>query len=376
MKTLTTSLKALVDKGDLRFDPAQQQLAERLDHLLQNLNDYHPRRSLLGRKQPPPQGLYIYGDVGRGKSMLMDMFYARLNTNQKQRIHYHAFMQDVHHRINQWRTLSARERRRQNAYVRGAGDNPLPPIAKTIANQAHILCFDEFHVTDIADAMILSGLFSQLFARGVVVVMTSNRAPDTLYQDGLNRASFLPFITLIKQKMEIFTLDGDIDHRLRKLSLSSLYYTPLGKKTDKEMDKLWARLEGPEGTHPVKLEVGGRLVELLASGGTARASFAELCQTAKGAADYLAIARTFSTLFLENVPVMNTENESAARRFITLIDTLYEAKTNLVISAAAEPENLWVGDQSVFEFSRTVSRLMEMRSDEYLGAEHALLSAH
>lgn len=367
--TIEGELQRRVQAGELRADAKQLTAARQLDDLLARLEHYKPRRTLRGWAAPP-KGLYLWGGVGRGKSMLMDMFFNAAKTSPKSRVHFHAFMQDIHGRIAAWRKLSAKQRRTQPNYVRGAGDDPIAPAAKAIASEATLLCFDEFHVTDITDAMILSRLFTALFKRGVVVVATSNRAPDELYKDGLNRQLFLPFIELLKDQLDIFAFNGDEDHRLRKLNKAPIYYSPLGRKTDKSIETIWQRLIRPSVPLMQTLNVQGREIDLLSASGTARSSFSELCDRALGAADYLAIAKNFSTLILENVPIMGEENRNEAKRFVTLIDALYESKTNLVMSAAAEPDKLYPAGDGAFEFKRTVSRLIEMRSDEYIGHEH------
>ncbi len=375
---IEAKLLSNIDAGVLRADPRQKTTAKKLDDLLLRLDDYTPgrglkrklSRSLLSRTKPAPKGLYIWGGVGRGKSMLMDMFFAQAKTEPKSRVHFHAFMQDVHRRIGEWRKLSAKQRRARSEYVRGAGDDPIAPTAKAIAAGATLLCFDEFHVTDITDAMILSRLFTALFERGVVVVATSNRAPDDLYKHGLNRQLFVPFIDMLKSRLDVFELGGDEDHRLRKLSKAAVYYSPLGPDTDRQIEQVWQRLIRPAKPAVEILNIQGRKIEILAAGDTARASFYELCERPLGAADDLEIARRFTTLIVENIPVMAEDQRGAAKRFVTLIDALYEQKTKLVLSAAAAPDQLYqIGDGS-FEFKRTASRLAEMRSEDYLAQIH------
>lgn len=370
--SVTQFLQTQIASGQLREDAVQQRAAGALDDLLNRLDGYAPKRSLFGKFDPAPKGLYLWGGVGRGKSMLMDVFFDHLKSEKKSRVHFHAFMQDVHRRIGKWRKLDQKQRRAKPYHVRGAGDDPIAPTAKAIAYKANILCFDEFHVTDIADAMILSRLFTALFERGVVVIATSNREPDTLYKDGLNRQLFLPFIELLKQKLEIFDFDGDVDHRLRKLQRAPVYITPLGKTADESIEGAWIRLTRPATPKKIVLKVQGRELKILAAGGTARASFDELCSTALGAADYLALANHFSALVLENVPQMGAENRNEAKRFVTLIDALYETRTKLVLSAAVDPQELYQDGDGAFEFERTASRLIEMQSAEYLGAGHSL----
>lgn len=365
-------LQKQIDDGQLREDPVQLRAAMRLDSVLEQLESRAQARGWFSKKQVPPKGLYLWGGVGRGKSMLMDVFFGLVPTEQKQRIHFHAFMQDVHKRIHQWRKLTTKQRRASPDYVRGAGDDPIAPTAKALARQANVLCFDEFYVTDITDAMILSRLFTALFERGVIVIATSNRIPKDLYKDGLNRGLFLPFIALLSEKLEIFAFEGDVDHRLRKLQRAPVYYTPLGGETQQSIEKAWLRLTRPVKPAPVTLKVHGRELVLTAASGTARADFQDLCAQTLGAADYMEIALNFSTLILENVPTLGPENRNEAKRFILLIDALYEAKTKLILSAAAQPNQLYTQGDGAFEFERTVSRLMEMRSADYLGAGHIL----
>ena len=365
-------LSTKIDAGDLRPDAAQMDAALALDGLAQRLTDYSPKRSLFSRRKDAPKGLYIWGGVGRGKSMLMDVFYEQLPTARKSRVHFHAFMQDVHAQVFAWRKLDSKARKAHKSYVRGAGDDPIAPTAKAIAAQADILCFDEFHVTDITDAMILSRLFTALFARGVVVVATSNRAPDALYKDGLNRGLFLPFIELMKQKLEIFDFDGDEDHRLRKLQKAPVYHTPLGKAAADGLEAAWQDLTKLSPPEMMDIHIQGRTLSILASHDTARASFSDLCARALGAADYLELAQTFTTLILEDVPVMGADRRDQAKRFVTLIDALYETKTKLILSAETTPEKLYQDGDGAFEFERTVSRLMEMQSAAYLGHAHRL----
>ena len=365
-------LREQIFAGVLREDSVQILAAQKLDDLTRQLKNYPPKRGFLSKKIAPPQGLYLWGGVGRGKSMLMDVFFEHLPHDKKSRVHFHAFMQDVHAQIFAWRKLSRKQRKAQANYVRGAGDDPIASTAKAIALRANILCFDEFHVTDITDAMILSRLFTALFARGVIVVATSNRAPDALYKDGLNRQLFVPFIELLKQKMHVFAFVGDTDHRLRKLKRAPIYYTPLGKTASAGMEKAWQSLIRPSMPQDITLNIQGRTLTLQAVSTTARAHFYDVCGQALGAADYLTIANTFTAFILEDVPQMGPHNRDQAKRFVTLIDALYEAKTKLIISADAAPENLYTQGDGVFEFERTASRLMEMQSADYLGARHEL----
>ncbi|HHI89113.1 MAG TPA: cell division protein ZapE, partial [Hellea balneolensis] len=263
-----------------------------------------------------------------------------------------------------WRKLDKVARRRHRDYVRGAGDNPVAPVAKGIARDASLLCFDEFHVSDIADAMLLSRLFSALFDRGVVMVATSNRAPQDLYKDGLNRELFVPFIDLLGRRLDIVSLNGERDHR-RRAGQTQLYYTPLDQQTQAALETHWQKMCAGQKPEHKTLSVQGRTLDLLCAGGTGRADFATLCQTARGAADYLELTRHVSTLIVENVPVMGPDMAGAAKRFATLIDTLYEAGTRLIISAQAGPDGLYPQGVGSFEFARTASRLLEMCSQAY-----------
>ncbi len=356
----------------LHEDAAQRDAALALDDVSARLQAASKTRSWLGKAKPAVRGLYMWGGVGRGKSMLMDVFYDQLPGDHKRRVHFHAFMQDVHEHIHHWRALSPKQRKNQDNYVRGAGDDPIAPTAKALAKHASVLCFDEFHVTDIADAMILSRLFKALFARGVTVIATSNRSPDTLYKDGLNRGLFLPFIELLKEKMVIHEFADGMDHRLRKLQKAPVYYSPLSAQADKFVDAAWARLIRPATAKKTALKVQGRTLTLLAASGTARASFDDLCGAALGAADYLVIARTFTTLIIEHIPTLGPQNRNEAKRFVTLVDALYESKTKLIISAAAAPDKLYQKGNGSFEFKRTSSRLIEMQSVQYLGTRRRL----
>jgi len=269
--------------------------------------------------------------------------------------------------------LQKKERRQSDYFVRKSGDDPIAPVAKYIAETSKVLCFDEFHVTDIADAMILSRLFSALWERGVVVVATSNRIPDDLYHNGLNRALFEPFIEMMPEHMIIHEFEGETDHRLRQLTAAPVYYSPLGGGAEIAIEGAWNRLTGMAIARPTILKVQGReLVLENTAAGTARTTFDRLCGKPLGAADYLKLSHSFQTLILENVPKMGRDMRNEAKRFVTLIDALYETRTKLVMSAAAEPEKLYTDGDGSFEFERTVSRLMEMRSSDYLGSRRLM----
>lgn len=375
MPNTLSRYQALVDSGEISFDAAQAAVARRLSALNDRLADYRLARrksSALawlfsrGQKQEPVRGLYIWGDVGRGKTMLMDLFMEASPVRHKRRAHFHEFMADVHERIHAWRQkLKAGEVK---------GDDPIAPVAAALAEEAWLLCFDEFSVTDIADAMILGRLFGKLFEEGVVVVATSNVVPDQLYRDGLNRALFLPFIKLLQERMDVLKLDSRTDFRLEKLSGQPVWLTPEGAESDRAMDAFWSRLTGGVEGEATTLQVKGRQVPVPRQAhGIARFTFSDLCEKPLGASDYLAIAHAFHTVMLDRIPVMKgLDKRNEAKRFITLIDALYDNQVKLVASAGAEPNRLYLSESGTeeFEFHRTASRLIEMRSDEYLALPH------
>jgi cell division protein ZapE len=357
--------------GILLPDPAQAEAIEKLDRLGRALG----KPGWFGNGRPK-RGLYLWGGVGRGKSMLMDLFFETVTLKQKRRVHLHDFMLETHAFISDWRKLPPAERRRRPAYVRDAGDDPIAPAAKRVADQARLLCFDEFHVNQIADAMILGRLFEQLFDRGVTVVATSNRKPSDLYKDGINRQLFLPFIRRLEEELEVFELKAARDYRLERLTAAPVYYSPLGPEADAAMDAAFARLTAGSKATADMLDVGGRPLPVPRQAmGVARFSFEELCARPRGAADYLAIARHYHTVLIDRTPQMAHEQKNWAARFVTLIDALYEARTKLVMSAAAQPDELNTAKDGGFEFQRTASRLHEMRSAEYLGAERIEMDA-
>jgi len=352
--SVLAELKARIASGELTEDDAQLAAAVMLDDLLTRLSKPSRKMWFFSRRAAIPKGLYLWGGVGRGKSMLMDWFFEDAPTRNKQRVHFHAFMLDVHERINNWRKT-------------GDGD-PIGPVAKDIAEKAELLCFDEFHVTDITDAMILSRLFEALWGHGIVVVATSNRPPDDLYKHGLNRQLFEPFIEMMPKHLIIHEFAGETDHRLRQLQAAPVYYTPLGEAADAGIEAAWQRLTGAAKGRETVLTVQGReLVLKQTAAGTARTSFARLCANALGPADYLRLSHAFQTLILEDVPQLGPHNRNEAKRFVTLVDALYETRTKLVMSAEVEPSELYLKGDGVFEFERTASRLIEMRSAEYLG---------
>jgi len=365
-----------VDSGELDKDSNQERIVEHLDILCNQLKDYEGNAGffsrLVGRRQPVLKGAYIYGGVGRGKSMLMDLFFDVLECSNKKRVHFHEFMADVHGLIHQWR--------QQHKAGEVDGDDPIAPVAGKLAAEAKVLCFDEFIVNDITDAMILGRLFSALFDHGVIVVATSNRAPDTLYENGLNRALFLPFIEVLKQRLDILHLDHGVDYRMLHFEGLTTYYTPLGSDADDKIENAWQRLTGnAKGERQVLKILGRDLVVPASAHGVARFRYSDLCEKPLGAADYLKLARTFHTIILENIPQLNADRRNEARRFITLVDTLYDNGVKLVVSAATSPDNIYARGKERFEFDRTVSRLLEMQSQSYLGLghgdNHALINA-
>ena len=352
--TVLAQLRSRIASGELNEDDAQLDAAARLDDLLTRLEKPSGKPWFFSRRAATPKGLYIWGGVGRGKSMLMDWFFEDAPVKAKKRVHFHAFMLDVHERINRWRKT-------------GDGD-PIKPVAKEIAKEAELLCFDEFHVTDITDAMILSRLFEALWGRGIVVVATSNRPPEDLYKNGLNRQLFQPFINMMPEHLIIHEFAGATDHRLRQLQAAPVFYAPLGPEADAGIEAAWQRLTGCAKGRETVLTVQGReLVLKQTAAGVARTSFKRLCDNALGSADYLRLSHAFQTLILENVPKLGPHNRNEAKRFVTLIDALYETRTKLVMSAEVEPSELYIEGDGVFEFERTASRLIEMRSAEYLG---------
>jgi len=365
------AFRAMVAAGELAPDLSQQFVAERLQRLWGRLRGYDPPpraansvslfSRLLRREQTPdqPNGLYIVGEVGRGKSMLMDLFFAAADVRRKQRIHFHRFMQNVHSRFHAFR--------RANPDT----DDPIPPLADTIAAEAALLCFDEFQVNDIADAMILGRLFQALFDRGVVVVATSNIAPDDLFKGQPGRDAFLPFIALIKQRLDVVMMDAGRDFRRSRLRGMRTWLVPADARAERELDRAFAELTGGVGGKPETLWVMGRkFVVPLAAEGVARCDFDLLCGTALGPGDYLALAERFHTLMLDGIPRLSPDNYDKARRFIMLIDTLYDHRVKLIASADAMPDQLYQHGENARMFERTASRLDEMQSQDWLELPH------
>lgn len=361
----------MVETGAVARDAEQLRIVGRLDALIDAISAKRiaHKSSALGwlfaRKREtrdPIRGLYIHGGVGRGKTMLMDLFFELVPVRRKRRAHFNDFMADVHDRIQ------AHRQARKEGTVKE--DDPIPPVARALAAEAWVLCFDEFSVTDIADAMVLSRLFSALFADGVVLVATSNVAPADLYRDGLNRQLFLPFIGILERNTEVLALDSDKDYRLEKLNGLPVYATPADRAADAALDAAWEAMTQGLPETALALPVKGRSVEVpRAAGRSARFTFAELCDAPLGARDYLAIAGRFDTVFIDHVPVLDQTRRNATKRFILLIDTLYDTHKRLVVSAEARPERLYAGRPGVteaFEFDRTASRLIEMQSRDWL----------
>ncbi|NBN65014.1 cell division protein ZapE [Microvirga tunisiensis] len=374
-RALAIRYAALVESGAITEDSAQLAAVRKLDALNEHLAEVRlaSKKSALGwlfaRKKnemwAAVRGLYLWGGVGRGKTMLMDLFMEVTVIRRKRRVHFHEFMAETHERIHAWRQAL------KNGEVKG--DDPIPPVADQIALETRLLCFDEFTVTDIADAMILGRLFTQLFARGVIVVATSNVAPENLYKDGLNRQLFLPFIALLGRHVEVLKLDSPTDYRLEKLGGAEVYMSPLGPETSRAFDDLWRGLTHGMPEHAEHLDMKGRRIEVpRVASGVARFSFADLCARPLGAADYLRIAQAYGTVFIENVPAMDLSRRNEAKRFINLIDAFYDNGVKTVISAETEPDGLYraASGTEMFEFDRTISRLIEMRSEAYLAGEN------
>jgi cell division protein ZapE len=367
-----THYQTLVSSGAIEPDPAQAEAAEAFAALEQRLAHYKPirKQGLLGRlfadkDEAPPRGLYVHGEVGRGKTMLMDMFFQQSPVEHKRRAHFHEFMAEVHERIFGLRQSIARGEI--------ADGDVIALTAAAIFDHAWLLCFDEFHVTDIADAMILGRLFSKLFELGTVVVATSNVAPDDLYKGGLNRALFLPFIAQISEHMDVLRLDARTDFRLEKLAGVKMWLVPADAAADAALGQAWARMTGNAPCKPRDISIKGRVLRVpCSSHGVARFSFADICEQPLAASDYLRLARDYHTILIDHIPVMDYPERNAAKRFIALIDTLYDNAVKLLASAQADPVSLYVATEGneANEFKRTSSRLIEMSSESYLALPH------
>jgi cell division protein ZapE len=367
MTSVVARYDALVAGGELRPDQDQRAAAERLDRLQQQLEAAPARGSTLWkllRKAPdPPRGLYMWGGVGRGKSMLMDLFFDTVQVKHKKRAHFHEFMLDVHARLAEAR--------------RSESGDPIPPVVDSLADEARLLCFDEMVVNNMADAAIMSRLFTGLLDKRVTIVTTSNRVPDDLYKDGLNRQLFLPFIDLIKAKLDVMSLNGPTDYRRDRLGDAQLWHCPNGPEATAALSTAFFRLTDFSVEDRAKVPAediavqGGRTLHVPKSlKGVAVFSFKRLCEGARGAPDYLAIARKYHTVIIVGIPVLGPEKRNEAARFVTLIDSLYEYKVKLLAAADASPARLYPEGDGAFEFERTVSRLMEMQSDDYLALGH------
>jgi cell division protein ZapE len=361
--------------GEIHADPVQERIVARLQAVHDQLTAMavHPTRPGLlarlglARAAKPlagPPGLYIWGPVGRGKSMLMDLFFADAPVAKKRRVHFHEFMLEVQERLH---------RRREKLAADGAPPeaDTIVPIAREIASETRLLCFDEFQVTNIADAMILARLFETLFDEGITVIATSNRTPDDLYKDGLQRDRFLPFIDLVKQRLEVLELGGDHDYRMDRLRNFDVYLTPLGAWANAKLDEAFRALAAGADGEPRILRTQGRDVEIpRAAPGVAMAHYLDWCAKPMGAADFICIAENFHTVIVAEIPKMGPDSQDKAVRFITMIDEFYEKKVKFICSAATAPSGLYVDGDGSFEFQRTVSRLMEMQSPEYMALEH------
>ncbi len=370
--------RARLSAGELTTDPAQAIAAERLQLLWARLRGYDPAPQhppglltrFLGRKRRDdipdhfPHGLYLVGDVGRGKSMLMDIFHEAADVPRKRRVHFHAFMQEVHKRIYDWRRTPER-------LADPGSDDPIPPLADAIAADAALLCFDEFQVGDIADATILGRLFRALFARGVVMVATSNTRPDDLMLGQPGHDALLPFIGILKEHLDVLVLDGARDWRRQRLRGGTTWVVPADGRADQALDDAFAGLTGGERARPDRLTVMGRVVPIpIAAAGVARFDFDALCGTPLGAGDYLALATHYHALVLDGVPRLSPDNYDVARRFIVLVDALYDHRVKLVASADDVPDRLYQRGEGAQAFERTASRLEEMQSAAYLALSH------
>jgi cell division protein ZapE len=371
---LLSAYKAKIERGEIKDDPAQRDIVRRLDRILEEISTHRlaSKKSALGwmfgknKKTPAPRGLYVHGDVGRGKTMLMDMFFEKLPVKRKRRAHFNDFMADAHERIHAHRQKLSRGETKES--------DPVPPVAASLFEESWVLCFDEFAVTDIADAMLLSRLFEQLFKRGAVLVATSNVAPDNLYRDGLNRELFLPFIDLLKSHADIVSLDAPTDYRLEKSRRLPIFHQLEDGEGDAGLDPAWEKVVDGRPVSAERIERKGRsIVVPRATADAARFSFAQLCDAPLGASDYLAIAEKYPTIFIDKVPEIGRNERNLAKRFILLVDVLYDRRNRLFLSAETPIEDIYTTGTGTekFEFARTVSRLTEMQDEAYLEASRA-----
>lgn len=368
-----TAYRALRDADEIQEDPLQAAAAEKLQEVHDALRKYQPgdgnggwlsRLGFGGASTITPRGLYIFGPAGRGKSMLMDLFFDGAVVESKRRVHFHEFMIEVHDTIHAWRQSPDKPKNEVD---------PLPRIARQIAEKSRLLCFDEFHVTNIADAMMLGRLFEGFLDAGVVVIATSNFAPDDLYMNGLQRDRFLPFIDLIKARLDVLELSSPTDYRQARLSRMQVYHTPLGQTSDHALDLAFADLTEGALVESETLSVKGRdIVVNRTARGVAYFDFEELCQRALGAEDYIRVGDRFHTIVLNGIPRMDADMRNEAKRFMNLIDVLYEKKVNLVAAADVAPEELYATGVHAFEFQRTISRLSEMQTPEYIDLPHGV----
>jgi cell division protein ZapE len=361
--------RSMREANELMRDPTQKLAVDKLQSLHHALKGYQPAgdsflagwkdRFGLGRRtEEPPMGLYLYGPVGRGKSMLMDLFFDTAPVERKRRVHFHAFMLEIQQRLNELRKKEKRV-------------DPLMRVAADVADESWLLCFDEFHVVNIADAMILGRLFEAFFEHGVVVIATSNVAPRDLYKGGLQRDRFLPFIDLIVDKLDILDIGAGTDFRLDRLKGEPVWHTPISRAATASLDAAFATLTDNAEPAPFEIEVQGRVIHAhQAARGIARFTFDELCNKPRGASDFLAIATQYHTVMVDNIPILDERERDAAKRFVVLIDSLYEHHVNLFASADGEPDQLYMKGDTAFEFQRTVSRLMEMQAEDYLNSPH------
>lgn len=375
--------QAMIECGELKEDAIQAMIVDKFQFLHQALKDAEKApddgflSKIFGKPKAvsPVKGLYIYGDVGRGKSMLMDLFFDLAPVKEKRRVHFHAFMLEIHKEMHEWRYMDVKDRLEKYSTK---DDDPIPPLARKISISSRLLCFDEFQVTDVTDAMILGRLFSALWERGVTLVLTSNREPDNLYKDGLNRGLFIPTIELIKEKLDVEALDGPTDYRLERMKGIEVYHHPLGDVATEALSNSFWRLTDHEvddrtEVGPDDIEVQGRILHIpVASRGVAVVSFKKMCGVALGSADYLALAWKYHTVIMVGIPKLGVENRNEAKRFVTFIDALYENNVKFLCCAEVPPEKLYAEGHGHFEFQRTVSRLMEMQSKEYLAKGHAI----